>query len=472
MSDELTITEEIKELIASREFAALRKLVEDLEPADVAQIFTECEEEDIPILFRLLPKDLAAECFVEMEPDVQKFLIEALSDKELTEVVSDLFLDDTVDLIEEMPANVVKRILDNTSPETRTLINQLLNYPKDSAGSIMTTELVELRARMTVSDAFERIRATGLDKETVYTCYVTDDSRKLIGLTTVRDMIIAGNDAAVGDIMMTSIISVDTMTDKEEVAKLLAKYDFLALPVVDNENRLVGIVTFDDAIDVIKEEDTEDIEIMAAISPSDKPYLRTGVFETWCKRIPWLLLLMVSATFTSQILLRFENALARTGGACCIYTDAHGYRRKCRRTGFGNDHTRTFARRDRHEGHIPRSLEGSASSILLRRFSCRRELREDDNDRPRECCDRTCCMYHPCRDRASCQSRRMHASHTCKACRIRPRRYGKSVYHHYRRCACASRLLQSGACLHRNVEQEPYVYRNRPRNNGVQDRDV
>lgn len=310
MSDELTITEEIKELIASREFAALRKLVEDLEPADVAQIFTECEEEDIPILFRLLPKDLAAECFVEMEPDVQKFLIEALSDKELTEVVSDLFLDDTVDLIEEMPANVVKRILDNTSPETRTLINQLLNYPKDSAGSIMTTELVELRARMTVSDAFERIRATGLDKETVYTCYVTDDSRKLIGLTTVRDMIIAGNDAAVGDIMMTSIISVDTMTDKEEVAKLLAKYDFLALPVVDNENRLVGIVTFDDAIDVIKEEDTEDIEIMAAISPSDKPYLRTGVFETWRKRIPWLLLLMVSATFTSQILLRFENALA------------------------------------------------------------------------------------------------------------------------------------------------------------------
>ena len=174
----------------------------------------------------------------------------------------------------------------------------------------MTTELVELRARMTVSDAFERIRATGLDKETVYTCYVTDDSRKLIGLTTVRDMIIAGNDAAVGDIMMTSIISVDTMTDKEEVAKLLAKYDFLALPVVDNENRLVGIVTFDDAIDVIKEEDTEDIEIMAAISPSDKPYLRTGVFETWRKRIPWLLLLMVSATFTSQILLRFENALA------------------------------------------------------------------------------------------------------------------------------------------------------------------
>lgn len=304
------IVNEIRELMENREFSSLKKLVEEFEPADVAQIFTDYDEDSVPILFRLLPKDLAAECFVEMESDVQKALIEALSDRELTEVVEDLFLDDTVDIIEEMPANVVRRILDNTSPETRTLINQLLNYPKDSAGSIMTTEFVELRARMTVNDAFERIRATGLDKETVYTCYVTDDRRKLIGLTTVKDMIIFGNDAVIGDIMITSIISVNTLMDKEKVARLFDKYDFLAMPVVDNENRLVGIVTVDDAMDVIKDEDTEDIEIMAAISPSDKPYLRTSVFDIWKNRVPWLLLLMVSATFTSRILLHFEDALA------------------------------------------------------------------------------------------------------------------------------------------------------------------
>lgn len=310
MAYEVEIIDEIKEYLNNREFSALRKLIEELEPADVAEIFALSSEENIPILFRLLPKDLAADCFVEMDSDVQKSLIDALSDKELTEVVEDLFLDDTVDIIEEMPANVVKRILSNTSPETRAMINQLLNYPKDSAGSIMTTEFVELRARMTVEDAFSRIRATGLDKETVYTCYVTDDRRKLIGLTTVKDMIISGNDAVIGDIMVTSIISIHTLMDKEEAARLFDKYDFLAMPVVDNEDRLVGIVTVDDAIDVIKEEDTEDIEMMAAISPSDKPYLKTSAFELWRKRILWLLLLMLSATLTSQILLHFESALA------------------------------------------------------------------------------------------------------------------------------------------------------------------
>lgn len=304
------VLEEIRELIEKRDFASLRKLAEDFAPADIAEIFSESDEEDLLILFRLLPKDTAAECFVEMDTDVQQSLIEALSDKELTEIVDDLFLDDAVDIIEEMPANMVKRILENTSPETRARINQLLKYPKDSAGSIMTVEFVELRARMTVAEAFERIRATGLDKETVYTCYVTDDRRTLIGIVTVKDMLLAGNDAVVGDIMTTTIISVTTTTDKEETAKTLAKYDFMALPVVDNEDRLVGIVTVDDAIDVIKEEDTEDIELMAAILPSDKPYLKTSVFEIWRKRIPWLLLLMVSATFTGGILRGFEDQLA------------------------------------------------------------------------------------------------------------------------------------------------------------------
>lgn len=302
--------EEVREFIANRDFSALRRFAQEFEPADIAQIFAKSEEEDLLILFRVLPKDMAAECFVEMETDVQQSLIEALSDKELTEIVDDLYLDDAVDIIEEMPANMVRRILANTSPETRARINQLLKYPKDSAGSIMTVEFVQLRARMTVSDAFERIRSTGVDKETVYTCYVTDDRRTLIGVVTVKDMIIAGNDAVVGDIMTTSIISVNTLTDKEETARLFDKYDFLAMPVVDNENRLVGIVTVDDAMDVIKEEDTEDIEIMAAMLPSDKPYLRTSVFSIWRQRIPWLLLLMVSATFTSRILLHFEDALA------------------------------------------------------------------------------------------------------------------------------------------------------------------
>lgn len=302
--------EEVRDFIANRDFSALRRFAQEFEPADIAQIFAKSEEEDLLILFRVLPKDMAAECFVEMETDVQQSLIEALSDKELTEIVDDLYLDDAVDIIEEMPANMVKRILGNTSPETRARINQLLKYPKDSAGSIMTVEFVQLRARMSVSDAFERIRSTGVDKETVYTCYVTDDRRTLIGVVTVKDMIIAGNNAIVGDIMTTSIISVNTLTDKEETAHLFDKYDFLAMPVVDNENRLVGIVTVDDAMDVIKEEDTEDIEIMAAMLPSDKPYLRTSVFSIWRKRIPWLLLLMVSATFTSRILLHFEDALA------------------------------------------------------------------------------------------------------------------------------------------------------------------
>ena len=310
MAIEKQTLDEIRELIKNRDFASLRRLAEDFAPADIAEIFSESNEEDLLILFRLLPKDMAAECFVEMDTDVQQSLIDNLSDKELTEIVDDLFLDDAVDIIEEMPANVVKRILTNTNPETRARINQLLNYPKDSAGSIMTVEFVELRARMTVTDALERIRQTGLDKETVYTCYVTDDRRALIGIVTVKDMILAGGDAVVGDIMTTSIISVNTMTDKEETAKTLAKYDFMALPVVDNENRLVGIVTVDDAIDVIKEEDTEDIELMAAILPSDKPYLKTGVLEIWRKRIPWLMLLMVSATFTGAILRNFETALA------------------------------------------------------------------------------------------------------------------------------------------------------------------
>ena len=245
-----------------------------------------------------------------MDTDMQQALIEGFTDAELGYVVDKLFMDDTVDIIEEMPANMVKRILAQATPEKREKINQLLHYPKDSAGSIMTTEFVELRPDSTVAHAFERIRQTGLKKETIYTCYVTDKQRKLVGVITVKDMIIAGDDAIISDIMETSIVSVNTHDDKEDVARSMDKYDFLAIPVVDKENRLVGIVTFDDAMDVISEEDTEDIEKMAAILPTDKPYLKTSVFETWAKRIPWLLLLMISATFTGQIIAGFEDKLA------------------------------------------------------------------------------------------------------------------------------------------------------------------
>ncbi len=301
--------DQIEELFANKDYASLRRMMEDEEPADVAAVLQEVSDDEALRLFRIIPKDLAAETFVEMDSDLQRSFIEKFSDREITEMLDEMFVDDTVDIIEEMPANVVRRILANSSPETRSQINQILKYPKDSAGSIMTTEFVELRPHTTVEEAFERIRVTGVDKETIYTCYVTDDSRELIGVVTVKDMILGGNEIEVGDIMETSIISAETHMDKEEVVKLLDKYDFLALPVVDTEGRLVGIITFDDAMDVMREEDSEDIAKMAAITPTEKPYLRTGIFEIFLSRVPWLLILMVSAALSSYILNYYEQSL-------------------------------------------------------------------------------------------------------------------------------------------------------------------
>ena len=245
-----------------------------------------------------------------MDNDLQEILIQAFSDKELQEVLDELYLDDAVDIIEEMPANVVKRILRQTSPEVRKKINEILHYPEDSAGSIMTIEYVDLKKTMTVDEAFSRIRATGVDKETIYTCYVTNHDRKLEGLVTVRELLLSPKTAIIGEIMQTHVIAASTLDDKEKVANQLQKYDFLALPVVDQEYRLVGIVTFDDAMDVLQEENTEDIEMMAAITPTGKPYLKTSTTELWKKRVPWLLLLMVSATFTGKIIQAYESALA------------------------------------------------------------------------------------------------------------------------------------------------------------------
>ncbi|MCI8423722.1 MAG: magnesium transporter [Lawsonibacter sp.] len=302
--------DQLLELVEQKKFRQLRELLSEMNEVDVAEFLEELEGEQQAVVFRLLPKNMAAEVFAYMEDsEDQEKLIGALSDRELREVLNELYLDDAVDIIEDMPANVVSRILRNTDASTRSQINQLLNYPKDSAGSLMTTEFVYLHPSSTVEESFARIRKVGLDKETVYTCYVTDN-RVLQGVVTVKRLLLSAYETRIQDIMETNVLSVTTHEDKEEVAQLFSKYDLTALPVVDSEARLVGIITVDDAMDVMEEEATEDIEKMAAILPTDKPYFQTGVVETWKHRIPWLLLLMISATFTGTILGFFEEALA------------------------------------------------------------------------------------------------------------------------------------------------------------------
>ena len=297
-------------LLDDKKYHSLRDILSTMNPADIAAVFDELPESRLPLLFRLLPKELAAETFVEMDTDAQALLIRGFSDSELKEVIDELYVDDAVDIVEEMPANVVQRILTQADPEMRKQINEILRYPEDSAGSIMTTEYVSLRPNMTVGEAILRIRRTGIDKETIYTCYVTKN-RTLIGLVSVKDLLLAqDDDETVDKIMETNVISVHTHTDQEEVARMFSKYNFLALPVVDTENRMVGIVTFDDAMDVMEDEATEDMEIMGGMTPSDKTYLRSSTFDLFKHRIPWLMLLMVSATFTGLIITHFESALA------------------------------------------------------------------------------------------------------------------------------------------------------------------
>ncbi|MGN0558598.1 MAG: magnesium transporter [Acutalibacteraceae bacterium] len=306
-----TLLETIKVLLAEKKYKTLRDILTTLNPYDIAVIFEELMDEKTALLFRMLPKELAAETFVEMDEDTQEMLIHGFSDSELKEIVDELYLDDAVDIIEEMPANVVRRILKQADPVTRKTINELLNYPEDSAGSIMTTEYVTLRPEMTVEEAIKRIRRTGIDKETIYTCYVTDSNRQLIGMISIKTLLLAKDDEeTVSELMETNVLSVNTLDDQELVAHTFNNYNFLALPVVDKENRLVGIVTIDDAMDVMEEETTEDIQKMAAITPNDKPYMKLGVFELFKSRIPWLFLLMISATFTGMIITSFEDALA------------------------------------------------------------------------------------------------------------------------------------------------------------------
>ncbi|MBR6425921.1 MAG: magnesium transporter [Oscillospiraceae bacterium] len=297
-------------LLEGKKYKTLRDILTTMHAADIASIFDQLTEEQLPRLFRLLPKELAAETFVEMDQDSQELLIRGFSDTELKSIVDELYVDDAVDIVEEMPANVVRRILQQADPEMRKTINELLRYPDDSAGSIMTTEYVDLRPSFTVEESIKRIRRTGVDKETINSCYVLSTDRTLIGVVSIRTLLLSEDTDLISDIMDTNVYSVSTSTDQEEVAHQLSHYNCSALPVVDQENRMVGIVTFDDAMDVMEDEATEDIEKMAAIIPSERSYMRSGVFSIFKNRIPWLMLLMVSATFTGMILSSFESALA------------------------------------------------------------------------------------------------------------------------------------------------------------------
>ncbi len=300
--------EALEEMLSERRYRELKDALAEMNEVDIAQFILDQPAEKAVLLFRMLPKEIAADVFSNLEPDVQETIINSITDFELREIMDDLFVDDAVDMLEELPSNMVKRVLKNTAPEDRKLLNQFLRYPDDSAGSIMTAEFIDLKETMTVEDAIKRIRRIGEDAEMIYTCYVTDSRRHLIGVVTVKDLLLAQDDDAVVDLMDDDVMKVSTHTDQEEVARMFSKYDLLALPVVDNENRLVGMVTIDDAVDVLEEEATEDIQKMAGQLPSEKPYLRMGIFETVKKRLPWLMILMISATVSGKILQNFEAA--------------------------------------------------------------------------------------------------------------------------------------------------------------------
>ena len=310
MDKNYSLEQTISSLLENKRYSTIKDILITLNAADIAIILGELPEESLPLLFRLLPKELAADSFVEMDADSQESLITRFSDTELKAVIDELYIDDAVDLVEEMPANVVKRILKQADPDTRKLINELLKYPDDSAGSIMNTEFVELRTNQTVSEAIRILRQEGMEKETINDCFVTNKDRTLAGLISLRTLILSKDEDLISERMDTNLISVSTMEDQETVAEKFKRYDLTAMPVVDGENRLVGIVTVDDAIDVMEEEATEDIEKMAAMTPSDKPYLKTSVWDIYKHRIPWLMLLMISATFTGMIITHFEHALA------------------------------------------------------------------------------------------------------------------------------------------------------------------
>ncbi len=303
--------EKIQEYVEHKQYAKIRSEIMEMNEADIAALLEELElpAPELIKVFRVLPKSIAADVFSFLPIEVEQMIITSLTDREAANIIENLFADDAADLMEEMPANVVKRLLAQTTPETRRDINHLLQYPEDSAGSIMTVEFVDLKENQTVTEAIDRIRRVGIDKETINTCYVIGQHRKIRGTISLRMLLLSDGEDRIGDLMEENVITINTMMDQEQVARQFQKYDFDAMPVVDSENRLVGIITVDDVMDIIEQEATEDIEMMAAITPTDKPYMKTTVFETWKKRIPWLLLLMISATFTGRIITGYEEAL-------------------------------------------------------------------------------------------------------------------------------------------------------------------
>lgn len=310
MEERENLEDTLRELLSQKEYLRIREMLADMNPADIASAMDEMEDEASLRVFRILPKTMAAEVFANLELEAQQYIIQSLSDREASNIIDNMMSDDAVDLLEEMPASVVTRILANARPDTRKDINHLLKYPEDSAGSIMTVEFIDLQEYMTVEDALKKIRRVGLDSETVNICYVVDKQKILVGTVALRYLILHQPDEILSDFMNDNVISINTMTDQEEAARMFQKYDFTAMPVVDNEDRMVGIITIDDVVDIIEEETTEDMEKMAAILPSDKPYLRSGVWDTYKKRMPWLLFLMVSATFTGMIITKYEDALS------------------------------------------------------------------------------------------------------------------------------------------------------------------
>lgn len=305
------MTEKIKDYIENKQYSKVREEIVKLNEVDIAAVLEELPIEELVKIFRLLPKDIAAEVFSYLPIDEEQTIITMLTDKEAASIIDNLFADDAADLLDEMPASVVKKLLLSASPEQRRDINHLLQYPDNSAGSVMTVDFVDLKENITVADAINRIRSIGVDKETVDTCFVLDLNRKLLGQIGLRELILSDPNEIIGNIMEDNVVTTTTLTDQEEVAQLFGKYDLNLMPVVDSENRLVGIITVDDIVDIMEQEATEDMEMMAAITPTDKPYMKTGVWETFKKRIPWLLILMISATFTGSIIQSFEDALSK-----------------------------------------------------------------------------------------------------------------------------------------------------------------
>ena len=359
----------------AKKYQSLRDVMETLPAPDLAAVFEDLPAEKLPVLFRLCPKDLAADVFTELTPETQQKLIDGLTDTELKAVVDELFVDDATDLVEEMPANVVKRILGQADPATRRMINELLKYPEDSAGGVMTTELMELRPDMTVAQAMEAIRRNGFDKETINNCYVTDDSRRLIGVVSLRALVLAKNtEEPIKDLMDSNVVSVSTTTDQEDVSNLFEKYGFLAIPVVDAENRLVGIVTIDDAISILQDEASEDIAKMNAIGPSDKPYFKQSMWDLYKSRAPWLLFLMISATFSSHGHPRIRGCTGRCDRADRLHPHADRRRRQRGQPEHFHHHPRHGGGRHPAPRPAPHPLAREPRSPDVRRHAGRMQL--------------------------------------------------------------------------------------------------